>query len=360
MTADARAVRVGENLGLVTVLALDIAVLAEQREACQIVIKERCVFPNGLVVAIAALRTELAVMRIVVRMTGITAGQQFCLEYRLNMAIDAACFLMPAKQPVVRIRVMIEKRLGPGIARMAGVTLVAAVAVVLVILEMAGRACHIHLVLKWILGMAVAACQLGMFEEQLEIGVTGVIETRVAPVGRVMAIFTLLAGAALVNVVIAVTGEAGRRRVLMRLVFVAVPAFHLTMLADQREVRRVVIERRVDPVIRVVTVAARGAEIALVNVVVAVAIGTFTGRITTPGAGFVAVGAGRVEMFAEQLELGECMVKCGFVETENVGVTTLVIGMAVCAGAVSNLGRSAVKSSACTDATRDILVAVEA
>ena len=72
MTANTTACGVRKMLCLVAGLALDIAVLTEQREAREIVIKERCVFPNGLIMAIVALRTQGAVVRIVVQVTRIT------------------------------------------------------------------------------------------------------------------------------------------------------------------------------------------------------------------------------------------------------------------------------------------------
>ena len=243
---------------------------------------------------------------------------------------------------------------------MAGIALVTPVAVMLVILEMTGCTGHIHLVLKRILGVAVATRQIRMFEEQLKICVARMIEARVVPVGRVMAILTLLPGATFVNVVVGMTGKAGCRRVLVRLVLVAIPAFRLTMLADQREVRRVVIESRVGPSAGFVTIGAFAAEIALVNVVVAVTVRTFTRRITPFVAGFVAVGAGGVEVFAQQLEVRERMVKCGFVEPQNVGTASRVIGMAGSASAVGNFARAAVKPGARPSIIRDILVAVEA
>jgi len=323
-------------------------------------IKERRVLPNRLVVAIAALFAQRTVVRIVVQVTGVAVCHQFHCEYRFDVAVDAGDLLVPAKQLVVRVRVVIKERFGPRIAGVAGVALIAAMTIMLVIFKMAGRAGHIHLVLKRILGVAVATGEICMFEEQLKICVARMIEARVVPVGRVMAILTLLPGATFVNVVAGMTGKAGRRRVLVRLVLVAIPAFRLTMFADQREVRRVVIESRVGPAAGFVTIGTFAAEIALVNVVVAVTVRTFTRRITPFVAGFVAVGAGGLEVFAQQLEIRERVVKCGFIEPQNVGTASRVIGMAGSAGAVGNCARAAVKPGARHSIIRDILVAVEA
>lgn len=58
MTADTFAVRIAEQLRVVTGIAFDIAVLTQQREARQIVIVEGGIFPLGFIVAVIALLTD--------------------------------------------------------------------------------------------------------------------------------------------------------------------------------------------------------------------------------------------------------------------------------------------------------------
>jgi len=55
---------------------------------------------------------------------------------------------MPAEKFVIRMDVVIKERLSPIGADMARITLITAVLVMCVILEMAGHAGHAHLVLK--------------------------------------------------------------------------------------------------------------------------------------------------------------------------------------------------------------------
>ena len=69
VAADALVICVGEYLALVTVRALDIVVLTEQREATQIVVEERCGQPFTFVVAIGALLSQCSVVSIVLEMT---------------------------------------------------------------------------------------------------------------------------------------------------------------------------------------------------------------------------------------------------------------------------------------------------
>ena len=78
------------------------------------------------------------------------------------MAINTRHFLVPAEKSILRVPVMAKERFRPGGAAMAGVTLIAVMAIVLVIFEMAGRAGCFHLVLKGTLSVTIAARQLGV------------------------------------------------------------------------------------------------------------------------------------------------------------------------------------------------------
>ena len=102
------------------------------------------------------------------------------------MALNTRNFLMSTEQPVPRVPVVIKERFIPGRTAMAGITLIAVMAIVIVIFKVAGCAGRLHLVLKGILGMAIATRQLGMAVEQLKFRIAGMIEARVVPVfGRV-------------------------------------------------------------------------------------------------------------------------------------------------------------------------------
>ena len=64
------------------------------------------------------------------------------------MAIGTGNFVVSAKKAVLRVSVMVKERFGPGRTSVTGVTLIAVMTVVLIILEVAGRAGYIHFVLE--------------------------------------------------------------------------------------------------------------------------------------------------------------------------------------------------------------------
>lgn len=68
MAAGAVIVCIFEDLGLMAFAAFTIAVLTEQREPCEVVVKEWPVQPLRLVVAIAAHFTQLPFMGVIVQM----------------------------------------------------------------------------------------------------------------------------------------------------------------------------------------------------------------------------------------------------------------------------------------------------
>jgi len=278
------------------------------------------------------------------------------------MAVNAGGRLMGAVQDEIRTHVVIEDVLCPRFVRMTVRAISSAVPFVIIVLEMAGDAFHVHFIyiVERVFAMAIVTAQLSVFTIEREIRVLRMVETCVGPRGRVVAGVALFSAAALVGIVFSVTGEAGRRRVLMCLVFVAACAFRLTMLADQREVRRVVVERRIGPVARVVTVRALGAELAFMRFIFAVTVDALTGSITMLGFGFVTAGALCLEMLAQQLEVRDGMVKGLFVEAEDIGVAPYVIGMTGVAGVVANVVRFAVKTCTRLGVARDVLVAVQA
>ena len=89
VTADALGIRIGESLRLVTVQALNVVVLTEQRETGQVVVEEWYGQPFAFIVTISALLSQRSIMRIVFEVTrrAFVAGRR--LKNRFNMTIDA-------------------------------------------------------------------------------------------------------------------------------------------------------------------------------------------------------------------------------------------------------------------------------
>lgn len=276
------------------------------------------------------------------------------------MAVVTRRLLMGAIEDEVRTFVVIEMALRPRFIRVAFSAFGPVMTLVIIVFEMAGDAFHVHVnVVPRVFAVTVVAGQLCVFAFEREVRVLRMVETRVGPIARIVAGLAIFPAAAVVGIVFSVATDAVHRRILMRLVFVAVPAFHVTMLANQREVRRVMVESGVGPVGRVVTVRALGAEIAFVHIVFAVTVDAFAGRIATFVIGFVAAGTLCFEMLAHQLEIREGMVKGRFVEPQDVSVAALVFGVACRAGAVTNIGRPAVKACTGIRISRHVLVAFE-
>ena len=111
-------------------------------------------------------------MDVVIEVTRIATGIECDFEYGLYMAVVACNNLVTAEQFVFRIPVMVEDRLVPGdAAAVAGVTLVTAMFIVGVVLEVARYAGPIHLVFERVFRVTVTAGQLRVAAQQIEIGI---------------------------------------------------------------------------------------------------------------------------------------------------------------------------------------------
>ena len=236
-----------ESLGGVAALAFLLFVNAVQRESSQVVSEKYRILPVHFRVAALTLGAQHSFVRILIQMTRVAARQQLHGEDRLDVAVVARKSLMPAEEFVIGLHVVIKGRFCPLGADMAGVTLLTAMLVMRIIFEMTGHAGHIHLVFKRILRVAVAASRLSVLAFQRKFRVAHMVEAGVMPVGGVMAILTLFPAATLMGIILGVTTETSGRGVEERPVLVAVSARRFLVLADQRKVRRIVIEFRIGP-----------------------------------------------------------------------------------------------------------------
>lgn len=104
--------------------------------------------------------------------------------------------------------------------------------------------------------MTVAATELAVHSRQAESRVARMVERRIEPVSRAMAVLAFAAAASVVRVVFRVASEAGRRRVRKRMVRVAAEAGGGFVMADEVEACSGVIESHLGPVGRGMAVAA--------------------------------------------------------------------------------------------------------
>ena len=125
-----------EYVRLVTRIAFLAAVLAKQREARQIVIKEHVFRPRYVVVAVLALDTLRAEMRVVFLVTGVASRCQCNFENGFDMARLTLEFFMRTMNFMVGIDIVIKLDANPVSGDMAGFADVAKAAIVIVVFEM--------------------------------------------------------------------------------------------------------------------------------------------------------------------------------------------------------------------------------
>jgi len=126
-----------EYVRLVTRIAFLAAMLAEQWEACQIVIKKHVFWPRYIVVAVLALDALRAEMWVVFLVTGIASRRQCNFEDRLNVTRLALEFFMRAMNFMVGVDIVIKHDARPVSGNVAGLTNVTEVSIMIVVFEMA-------------------------------------------------------------------------------------------------------------------------------------------------------------------------------------------------------------------------------
>lgn len=97
MAGNASGFRVAENLCLMAVRALRILVFSEQRKWAEIVIEKQRILPIHFGMAILALSTERLFVHIFIQMAGLAGRCEFNFENRIDVAVVACGFQMPAE-----------------------------------------------------------------------------------------------------------------------------------------------------------------------------------------------------------------------------------------------------------------------
>ena len=126
------------------------------------------------------------------------------------------------------------------------------------------------------------------------------VERRVKPSRRFMAVRTFVTAAAVVDIIAFVAAIAGSRSFKERLVSMTVETGGLFVLADQTEAGNVVIKFDVDPIDRRVTVRARGTQRLPMYIVFFVAGNAFRRCFAMLFVGVMAIAAGGVIVSAQQ------------------------------------------------------------
>ena len=133
------------------------------------------------------------------------------------------------------------------------------------------------------------------------------VERRVKPSRRFMAVLTFVTAAAVVDIIALVAAIAGSWSFKECLVSMTVETGGLFVLADQTEAGCVMIEFDFDPIDRRMTVRARGTHRLTVYIVVFVAGNTIRWRFAMLLPGVVAIAADGVIVFAKQRKVSVLM-----------------------------------------------------
>ncbi len=195
-------------------------------------------------------------MRVVVFVAAQAIRLQRDSENRLDVAGRTFSVGMSPVQGMTGIDRVIELHGRPAGRHVAGVALASEVAVVLVVVLMAGDTVHRQGIGEGVVTVACVTALLAMFAKQREARITFVIEACVFPAHRAMAVTALVSAAAVVRIVLRVAVVAGSRCICKCVIGMTVQALGPLMLPDQRVPGRIVVKLEVHPVVWCVAIAA--------------------------------------------------------------------------------------------------------
>lgn len=270
---------VAKYVRLVALAAVGFRVFTKQRKPGEVVVEKDIVLPRRFTVAVEALRALCALVGVIVLVTRETVAFQLHFVNRLDVAGSTLGFPVRTDQCVAGVFLMIEMHIGPAAAGVTGLAALSEMTLVIVVFPVAGDARHVEFVGERVVAVAAIAILLRMLAIQWEIRIAIVIEARIVPAPRVVAVAALVAAAAIVRIVFRMAVVAFSRRILKRIVGMAVQALGLLVLADQRIIGGVVIELDIVPFHRGVAVAAGRPQRLAVRVMFFVAGIAVAGRI---------------------------------------------------------------------------------
>lgn len=154
------------------------------------------------------------------------------------------------------------------------------------------------------------------------------------------------------------TAVAGGRRVLMRLIDVAVRTVVLKMLAEQRVAGRIVVELNLQPVIRIVAIGTGVAEEILMHVIFDVTVNTCIGSVAVFHIRRMAFAAVSLAVLADKFVVRQQVIETCFDEIDNIGSSSLMFCMARGAGFVRNIVCLAMESAAVIHVGRDVFMTI--
>lgn len=345
-----------EFVRLVTILAFRIRMSAEQREICQTMVEPHTIGPGHIVMTVIATLTLFRLVRVVVAVAGNAGGVQRDVEDRLYMTLYARDRKVRSFELVLGIPVVIECDRRPVLGNMAVIALLTEMALMIVFLEVTRNAGDFQRVRERILAMTIITSKTHMAAVQRKLGVTVMIETRVVPIRRIVAIFAVFSASSVVGIILLVASEAGRRRQSESVVRMAIQTSDFLVLAEQRVIGRVVVEFDLLPISRRMAVSTCLTKVALVHIIVTVAINAQTGRLAEFLAVFVAVRAFHVDMLAIEMKVGHIVVKGFFLQHDDNRIPSFMFRVTGLALLALHFRKQSVKAHYLLDIGRNIFV----
>lgn len=360
VTLDALLGRIVERARRVAILANDLRMAAEQRKDREIVIEAHVLGPRELGMARPAVVPELRLVRIVLEMAADTLGLGQADRDGLEMTGHAFEGRVRAVEREFGVARMIEAYVEPFRRPMTGRAFGAVDAVVRVVVSMARHALGVERLLEFVAGMTRFAHQARVAAREREARPCKVVEQRLGPIRRRVAIAALGSVRAQVRVVIAVAVDALIGGLHVHLALVAAHAREVRMCARKRiAALELVIVVRVAPSGFGMAVGARFAEISHVLVVVAMAGDAFRGGVVKQRVDGMTVLAQSLCVAIAEWKIREPVIERRSVEPDDVGVAPLVVGVTSRARAVTGLDGQTVEARARPQILGDLRMAIE-
>ena len=350
------------------VAAVEMAVLAgrrgmqaEQRETRQVVIETDPLTPTVTRVTAGTILAQASGMDVVRGMTGPTAGLEFLVDILALVTGDAMDPAVPPEQGIVGIAIMAKAYPFPGPLTMTVLALPAITSFVPVLAPMAGHAGGLEFLLvepPVVAGRTGDAC---MTPAQGIVRVATVIERDLLPSPLVVTVSALWAELPAMAVVDRMTAPASPIDLGETAVGMTGPAARLVLVGlAQGEIGLVMIEVRDLPPVRLAVAAlAAPAELAGMDVLALVAGDTARWGVPLGLARPMAGATDHLAMRAAQDEIGLAMVESGWIEVDDIGLSSLVLPVTGAAFPFPDAGDPAMEAPLAVDIGADLLVAVE-
>lgn len=359
VAADAGQGGVFEGLAWVALITAGHGMLADQRETAEVMVKAHTGAEGGFVVTLFAAVTQLAGVNVFATVTT-DAGLLQRLAQLTCVATFTAGVCVFSFEGEIGFVVMVELDALPVVCGMAvgtGFAIAAAVSVIILMAADAGIGG------SFVIGrfrVALLAAEVFMRAGEVKVGRFVMVKAALIPALSTVAVFALVAPCPGMGVVDQMAADTMLGHGLILIIRVAAAAVNLLMFTLKGKVGFVVVEGGVRPAFRAVAVIAAVPQVALMRVGLFMAVDTLLAGVAVFLVRLVAAAAGYGAMFALQHKVGLPVVKTAGIELDNIGVTTLMVGVAGFTTDGVSISEPPVIALLLTDIGGDFLMAVQA